>query len=254
MRALPTIIAAFIFGTLSGIALWLLRLCGLHGLRKRVQVACNIVMTRIWRMKIVVSGELAQAPVMLMANHCSYLDVFILGSLRPVRFTPKSDVKKWPLIGQVVQSFDVIFVDRTPGKAKQAQHDLLQALSCGDTICVFPEGTTNNGRTLKPFKPTLFSLAEQWEGEEKLQVQPVVVRYTSLNGQPMDDGAWDKIAWYGEADLMSHLWAYCKVRQVEVTIECLPPLELGEGEDRKSLATRARADILASLPHIKEST
>lgn len=230
--------------------LWILRLCGARQWRSRLQLAGYRAIIKAFHVTVRMEGTLAQAPVLFMANHCSYLDVFVLGSCGAMRFTPKSDVKGWPVIGQVVRSFDVIFVDRTRSKAQHAQRALLSALQQGSRICVFPEGTTNDGRGLKPFKPAMFSLAEQWQGEDALRIQPLMVRYDALNGAPMDDAAWERIAWYGDAELLSHAWRLCRVASIEVSVMCLAPIET-EDTPRKRLAAHTQAVIGERLAHSK---
>lgn len=239
LRALKRLSGAFAIGLTAGIILWILRLCGQHALRKRWQMRFNQAMVDNWHINVAFSGQLAPAPTLLVANHCSYLDVFVLGSCGNMRFTPKDDVKRWPLIGRVIRSFDVIYVSRERASARQAQEDLQQALQEGSRICIFPEGTTNDGRQLKPFKATLFSLAEAWQGSTPLHVQPVVIRYMAINGKRIEGDAWDKIAWYGDMELLPHLWDFCQVRNVDVSVECLPPLYLSENGSRKTLSAAA---------------
>lgn len=250
MRALLTMVGVMLVAFISGIILWILKPFNASALRTRIQIKAYKLILRIWGISLDIRGELAPAPTLLVSNHCSYIDVFILGSLGQMRFTPKSDVKSWPVFGQISQAFDVIFVDRTRAKAKESQDKLMQAFDNGDRICVFPEGTTNDGRSLKEFKPTLFSLAEQREG---LTVQPIALRYESLDGQLVTGKLWEKIAWYGDATLFPHLWAFCKARDVRVTIECLPTHVIDETNNRKILAKQTREIILSHLPHITES-
>ncbi len=236
IRAIMTILCVIIISISSGIILWMLGLLGKMDARKAYQLKSYRALCNAWRIEVTVNGEIAPAPTLLVSNHCSYIDVFILGSLANMRFTPKSDVKSWPVIAQVIRAFDVIFVDRTPEKAKEAQQALHYALSHGDRICIFPEGTTNDGRSLKPYKSSLLSLAEQHDG---LVVQPLVVRYTEFDGKPVDDAAWERIAWYGDADLLTHLWSFCKARSIKVEVDCLPTMTTEQDGNRKMLTKRA---------------
>jgi 1-acyl-sn-glycerol-3-phosphate acyltransferase len=250
LRQLLTFPAFFLLGTSLVVLLALSAALRGHRVRRCVKLFFFHATTRLLRMHIRVEGTLAPAPALTIANHCSYVDVMLLGTLGDVRFTPKDDVRRWPLLGTMVQAFDVIFVSRSRTDSKTMHTTFHTALQGGSRLCVFAEGTTSNGRTLKPFKASLFHLAEQWQGETPLAVQPLVVRYESVDGLPMGDAQWDTIAWYGDDTLIAHLWRLCGVRDVRATILCLPPLYLHAGENRKQLSERTRTAILKHLPHM----
>lgn len=199
-------------------------------------------------MRLTTQGTFSPAPLLLVSNHCSYIDVILLGSLQDVAFTPKSEVRAWPVIGALVALFGAVFVERNPRKAKQVQAQIFDALKLHRPVSLFPEGTTNNGRTLFPFKPSLFSMAELWDGQEKLHIQPVTIRYDALNAAPMNDAAWDEVAWYGDIDFFPHLWNFLKQKRVDATIIFHAEL-LAESNkwDRKKLAASAHSVIAQSL-------
>ena len=236
IRAFITILNVIITSIMCGIILWTLGITKRYQARKAFQLKAYRALCKAWRIEVTIYGNIAPAPTLLISNHCTYIDVFILGSIGNMRFTPKSDVKSWPVVAQVIRAFDVIFVDRTPAKAKEAQHALHNALSRGDRICIFPEGTTNDGRSLKPYKSSLLSLAEQ---REQLIVQPLVVKYTEFDGKPVDNHAWERIAWYGDADLLTHLWSFSKARSVKVDVHCLQPMSTEQHGNRKMLTKQA---------------
>ncbi len=252
LRRIYSFAGIFIVAGFVCLILTVLGYLGAKSSRKSLQTATYRMALKLWGMRLEIKGALEEAPALLVANHCSYLDIPILGALGAMRFTPKSDVRSWPVIGVIPPAYDVIYVDRVPGKAKKAQADLLAALGQGERICVFPEGTTNDGRQLKPFKATLFSLAEQWQGEVPLAVQAITIRYVSVDGQPLDDALWDQVAWFGDTDLLSHMWAFAAFRNVHVEVTCHAPITLQAGEGRKELAARTREKILDSLPEAQE--
>lgn len=204
-------------------------------------------------LRVRLKGELAPGPALIVANHCSYTDVLAIASLGNIFFTPKSEVRDWPLVGPVVGRFQVLFVDRKPGQTRRTQQMIFAHLRKGGRICVFPEATTSDGRRLLPFKSSLFSLAEQWEGPQPLTVQPVTVVYRSVNGRPMNDEVWPKVAWYGDIDIVRHLLLMFSLRRVEVEALAHPPITLQEGETRKELCRRAEAIIVESYPYGKEA-
>lgn len=198
--------------------------------------------------RAVMKGELVKGPALVVANHCSYIDVLLLSRLGELFFTPKIEVASWPLIGPLVARFNVLFVDRRPGRSKEVQQSLFGMLRSGGRLCVFPEATTNDGRKMLPFKSSLFSLAEQWDGESPLLVQPVTVIYRAVNGKPMDNENWPKVAWYGDIDIVRHLLGFFSLRRIEAELVVHPPMQLEAGEGRKALCARAEAVVASVLP------
>lgn len=199
-------------------------------------------------------GKLVPGPSLVVANHCSYLDVLLLSTMGEVFFTPKVEVRTWPLIGPLVSRFNVLYVDRKPGRTKEIQQSLMDLIRSGGRICVFPEATTNDGRTMLPFKSSLFSLAEQWkEGSTALPVQPVTVSYKRVNAEPMSDANWPRVAWYGDIDILRHLLGLFTLRSIEAELTIHPPIALLPGESRKELCARAEAIVKAGFAAGKEA-
>jgi 1-acyl-sn-glycerol-3-phosphate acyltransferase len=239
---------------LSAIAvLGLLQTIGKTAWLSAARVMVYRLTMRITGMTLSVNGEIAPAPVLLVSNHCSYLDVILMGSLRDICFTPKSDVRSWPVIGLTVALFGSVFVSRNPRDAKQVQEQIFTALRSHRPLSLFPEGTTNNGRSLFPFKPSMFNLAHVWDGAEQLTIQPVSLRYASLNGQPMEGDDYDKVAWYGDIDFFPHLWQLLQQRSVHAHLTFHPPLAYDADTHRKTLARQAEDIVrqglgLAAIP------
>jgi lyso-ornithine lipid O-acyltransferase len=228
----------------------ILSLCGIFKathMRHRIQLLVYRATCRIWKLRITQRGELASPPALLVANHCSYVDVAILGSLGIIRFTPKKDVKSWFIIGSLVQAFDVIFVDRSPSKANNTQTLLQDAMQQGGRLCIFPEGTTNDGRSLKPFKSAMFSLVSH--ADTTITLQPIAIQYQRVDGHLLTEKDWEHIAWYGDCSLIPHMWHLARYRTIEVTVHCLPPLDT-LGKDRKTLCTEAQQAIMHALAGI----
>lgn len=207
---------------------------------KRWMCRCGIYLLGITLRK---EGEPIEGPALIVSNHCSYLDILILQSLAEFSFTPKSEIEHWPIIGKMAKSFGAVFVDRSPGRTKDVGITLLNHLHQGRRICLFPEATTNDGRTMKPFRSSLFSLAETWDGEQPLAVQPVSLRYETFESQPIQDADWEKIAWYGDVDLMTHMFQAYGNQGLEVRAIFHPPLYLQAGQSRKDLCHAAEAII-----------
>ncbi len=257
MRYIRAFIRTILFILLSITAYILLALGDAFGITRegkgRLISGLFTLCIRLISLKIAVKGTLAKGPLLLVANHCSYLDVLIIASRGDIYFTPKSDVKSWPLIGPLVSRFNVVYVDRKPGRTKETQASLFTLLEEGGRVCVFPEATTNDGRRMLPFKSSLFSLAENWPGDKALPVQPVTVVYRSVNGEPMHNANWPKVAWYGDIDILRHLLGVFSLRSMQAELVLHEPLKLETGESRKQLCERAEAAVASAYPKMEHA-
>lgn len=166
----------------------------------------------------------ADTPVMLVANHVSWLDIIAIGSLIPTRFLAKQEIRQWPLIGNLAKRGGTLFIRRDNRKsACEAKLKLADALSGNplsgnplpgnQRIMIFPEGTTTDGQTTTAFKPALFEASRI----AQCDIQPVAIRYWR-------DNTLDMIAPYIEDDnFISHLWRIMRVPQTQVDLHfCLP--------------------------------
>ncbi len=152
-------------------------------------------LTGLLGIKINVHGEMVRGgPVLIAANHVSYLDILVLSALGEIAFIAKTQVGGWPIFGQGARVMRTIFVDRD--RRQRAMHDRNQIqdrLRAGDALVLFPEGTSTDGNGVAPFKSSLLSVAEidLSDREAKMgrpyraRVQPVSLAYTRLNGLPM---------------------------------------------------------------------
>lgn len=229
------------------VPVWLVHMVKARAL-KSAFLKCFYYLTACsWAIKVVTQGELAKdRPLLLVSNHCTYLDVPVLGSLMPVRFTPKADVRSWPLIGYLCELADCVFIDRRRTQTAQNKKNLEKALQSGIAISIFPEGTTNDGRSLQPFRSSYFSLAEE-EAAESLTVQPVTVRYKHPDGSPLGEEDYERIAWYGDAEFAGHLWAYLKGSTILAEVVFHPPVKGRDFDDRKALAHYCEQQVAGAL-------
>jgi lyso-ornithine lipid O-acyltransferase len=187
----------------------------------------------ILALKIKTVGKVSPArPLLLVANHASYIDVFVIGSKVPVSFTPKREVRSWPVIGFLCVLADCVFVERKPSQMQEAREEMQERLDMGKVLCIFPEGTTNDGLHVKPFKSGFFSLAENFN----LPVQPVTITYTHINDQPIPDSLRDHVAWVGEATFFGHFLRLLGYQSISLTIQYHTPQLLEDFEDRKALS------------------
>ena len=137
---------------------------------------------RILGVRVRVRGAIPHAtPVLVVANHVSWLDVYALNCLLRACFVAKREVRAWPFVGTMVAAFGALFIRRgSPRDAARVRDQITDALHRGDRVAVFPEGTTTDGTSLRRFYPALFQSAIDSGG----MVQPIAIRYVDDHGQP----------------------------------------------------------------------
>jgi 1-acyl-sn-glycerol-3-phosphate acyltransferase len=201
--------------------------CGIMGLRVRV-----------------VGTPSRTRPTLFVSNHASYLDIPVMGSVLPVSFVAKTEVAQWPGYGLLAKLQRTVFVDRRRHTAARQRDSLQARLAAGDPLVLFPEGTSNDGNRILPFRSALLSVAEAAPAESPLTIQPLSIAYTAINGLPMGWGLRPLVAWYGGMDLGGHLWRFSRLGRVEVVLEFHPPVHVADFPSRKEL-TRHCAEAVA---------
>lgn len=189
----------------------------------------------------------AKAPCLFVSNHSSYLDIPVLGSLLPISFVAKREVADWPLYGWLAKLQRTLFIDRRSTQVKKGQTDLALRLAAGDSLVLFPEGTSSDGARVLPFKPALFQPILDQAAGQSLTVQPVTVVCTGLEHLPADRVARQQYAWFGDMDLLPHLWAFCQLGSCVVRVVFHTPVELDEHTDRKTLAAALERTVASGL-------
>ena len=200
---------------------------------------------RIMGLKVRVVGKPATArPALFVSNHVSYLDIPVLGSVMPVAFVAKAEVAQWPVYGWLAKLQRTVFVDRRRKTTLQQRDSLRTRLAAGDPLVLFPEGTSNDGNRILPFRSALLSVAEAAAAERPLAIQPVSIAYTSINGVPLGWGLRPLVAWYGGMELGGHLWRFTRLGMVEVVVQFHDEARLSDFPSRKEL-TRHCSDAVA---------
>jgi len=185
-----------------------------------------------------------ERPVLFAANHTSYLDIEILGSLIPGSFVAKEEVARWPLFGWLAKLQRSVFVDRRVRSAAAQRDAMARRFDEGDALILFPEGTSGDGNRVLPFKTALFAAVDGRGDRAPVTVQPVSVAYTRLDGIPLGRHYRPFFAWYGAMALMPHLWTMLALGTLEAVVEFHPPTSLAECGSRKALAQYCRARIV----------
>jgi len=192
-----------------------------------------------------IGAPTAQRPVLFAANHVSYTDITILGSLIRGSFIAKAEVAKWPFFGCLAKLQRTVFVDRQIRSAAIQRDAISERLVGGEALILFPEGTSGDGNRPLPFKTALFGAAEK--KAESVVVQPVSLAYTRLDGIPMGRSLRPFFSWYGEVGLVPHLWSMIGLGTVEVVVQFHPPAFLADCGSRKALAGYCYARIAGGM-------
>jgi len=176
---------------------------------------------------------------LIVANHVSWLDIFVINSLHPCRFVAKSDIRDWPLIGWLCAKAGTIFISR--GKLRDVRRiyqGLVTSLHAGEHVAFFPEGTTSTQGTLLPFHANLFEAAI----EAEVPIQPYAVRYVDRHGQL--HYAADFI---GDMTFVQSMMTILKASGMTAEITLLPAIDTNAASHRRELADAAHGVIAAAL-------
>ncbi|WP_347267813.1 lysophospholipid acyltransferase family protein [Paracoccus sp. (in: a-proteobacteria)] len=206
-----------------------------------VQGVCRLCLRIIgirWRCQ----GRPLDGPGAVVANHGSWLDIFVLNAAMPVFFVAKSEVAGWPGINVLTRVTDTHFVARDPRQARAQAGEFAARTRAGHRLLFFPEGTSSDGLRVLPFKATLFQGFLDPALPADLAIQPVSARYQAPPGRdPRFYGWWD------DMDLGPHLLAVlAQSPQGGVTVRLHRPIPVA-GESRKTLAAAAEAEIRAGF-------
>jgi 1-acyl-sn-glycerol-3-phosphate acyltransferase len=211
---------------------------------ERFPIVYHKICCRLMGIEIATVGTLSRhRPTLFVSNHTSYIDITVLGALIPGSFVAKAEVAKWPLYGWLAKLQRTVFVDRKRNTSHLQRDQLQQRLAAGDNLILFPEGTSNDGNRVLPFRSALLSVAEASGPDAALAIQPVSVAYVALNGIPMGHGLRPLVAWYGDMTLGPHLWQFSRLGKVTAVVEFHPPVELKDAGSRKDLARYCLAAV-----------
>ena len=169
----------------------------------------------------------------IVSNHCSYLDILIIGTIMPSVFVSKSEVASWIFLGRMVKLAGTVFVNR---ESKTAAVGVLKAikerLESGISVVVFPEGTTNDGITIRDFKSTFFKAPI----DSKVPILPLSIIYSHIDCMPVTAGTIDAVAWHSDMQFVPHFWNLLGFSRIDARIHFNPPLYHFAG-DRKTLSS-----------------
>lgn len=186
-------------------------------------------------------------PLLIAANHTSWVDIAVVGSLMPLSFIAKSEVAGWPVFGLLAKLQRTVFVNRTRRTdTVRVADEIAQRMAAGDAMVLFAEGTSNDGNKVLPFRSALLGAATRVLGEDDtVWVQPLSIAYQSLHGLPMGRQFRPHVAWYGDMELAGHLWRVFAEGALDVVVVWGKPVLVNASTDRKALTRELEEAVRA---------
>lgn len=183
---------------------------------------------RIINLRVKISGEIPAAlGGLVVSNHVGYIDIITHGSALPLRYSPKAEIAKWPILGWYLALSRPVWVNRDSARAsKKILRDYAKTMKHGMFLIVYPEGTSTDGKNgILPFKSAPFEAAITGNNP----IFPVLTRYKETLGEPT-------VCWYGDMTLLPHVWQVLGIRSIEAELRFLEPI-YPSGRSRKELAS-----------------
>ncbi len=203
---------------------------------------------KLFGLDIRVTGTpVADGAVLLASNHVSYLDIVAYSAVLPVSFVAKTEIAGWPFFGWLAKLQRTVFVERRARAVGREAGAIQKRLAAGDSVVLFAEGTTGDGNRALAFKSALFAAAEPLEGGPAIVVQPATIAYTRLDGMPLCRALRPAVAWYGDMELLPHLWAVIGLGRIGVEIVFHAPTTLAAAGTRKALAQHCERAVARTL-------
>jgi len=168
-------------------------------------------------------------PLLLVANHTSWLDILVIQTHFDAVFVAKQDVRKWPAFGWLAERLGTVFVSRRQSQEISSHvTTLTRKLASGVSVCIFPEGTTSDGATVLPFKSALLQPAI----DSGIPVQPLAIRYEHPDGSRANE-----VAFVGEMSLVQSFNLLAGGKSISACLQILPAIANCISDATKSRGT-----------------
>lgn len=251
---LRTLFTAYLLRPLRALALVALIIIGLVILatafpwltmarRERIMQKWSLALLYIVGMRLHIVGNPPRGAALVVANHVSWADPFVLIACSPVHFVAKAEIRSWPVFGWLAAQAGTIFIQRERARdLHKVTTSFAGALRAGRAVGMFPESTTTDGKQLLPFKPALFQVAI----DANAPCQPVALQYQH-----------DAAVWIDNMGFLSSIWRIMAVPQIPVVATYCAPVVPNSQMHRRDLAVASEAAIASALnlpaPRIEEN-
>ncbi len=189
-------------------------------------------------------------PTLLVSNHISWTDIVAIGSVADVTFVAKREVGEWPFVGMMANLQRTIYADRTRrSETGRTASAMGQHMASGNAVLLFAEGQSDIGTHVLPFRSALVGAAQHAmieAGAGDVQIQPVTIAYTRLQGLPVSRNERSLIAWIKSKSVKQNVIDILSGPIKDVTIAFGVPLPLNQGDNRKAV-TKAAEDQVRSM-------
>jgi 1-acyl-sn-glycerol-3-phosphate acyltransferase len=247
MLRLIAVVVVFVLVTLPLMGVQWAAVALRRPLRRRIPVfyhrfVCWLLGVRVRRTGAPVDAR----PLLIVANHASWLDISIITSCAPVVFVAKSEIARWPFFGLLAKLQRSVFVERDRRQKTGAVNaEIAQRLSEGDPVLLFGEGTAGDGNRVLPFRTALIGAAGSALAAENetVWVQPLSIAYVSQHGIPLGRHLRPRAAWYGKMRLVPHIGGIARSGAVDVSVTWGTPIAYNGATDRKELARALESAI-----------
>jgi 1-acyl-sn-glycerol-3-phosphate acyltransferase len=218
-------------------------------------VTCRLFGVRVRTIGVPARRGAGGRPVVFVSNHSSWLDILVLGGRLEACFVSKREVGSWPVVSLIARLGRTVFVRRSRASTARERDDMSDRLRGGDSLILFPEGTSSDGSRVLPFRSAFLSVAEQPVTEDGLPplVQPVSVVYDRLGYLPTGRASRPVFAWYGDMNLGAHAWRLAQFRGLRATVLLHAPLDPRAFPDRKALARAAFAAVANGAATLRQN-
>lgn len=206
------------------------------------------VLCRLLRIRVRTNGQPVHSrAVLFVSNHVSWADIVVIGSVAPVAFVAKREVRDWPLVGITAKMQRTVFVDRTRRhQTAETVGEIVQRLAGGTSVVLFAEGTSSDGNRVLPFRSALLGAVEEAAvhgGADSILLQPMSITYTSQHGIPMGRQHRPLVAWYGDLDFMPHIKAFIERGAVDAVVSYGEPVQPDCATDRKAMTKQLEGSV-----------
>jgi lyso-ornithine lipid O-acyltransferase len=202
------------------------------------------------RVRVIGALPVRDRPTVFISNHSSWMDIPALGSCLAACFIAKGEVGRWPVISVIARLGRTVFVSRRATGAARENADIRKRLRDGDSLVLFPEGTTSDGARVMPFRSALLAVAES---DLPHSLQAVSIVYDEIDFLPVRRADRPLLAWFGDMDLASHFARIGCHRGLRVTIELHPPVDSIGGMSRKQLAATLWRQVAMSAAELRRN-
>lgn len=217
-------------------------------LRQKIQLSGYALLVKSLGIRLKITGTAKKhSPCLYISNHSSYTDILILGSLVPASFVSKHEVKSWPLVGYFARLQGTLFIHRSKSHIHSHQREIWNCLAEDRNLILFPEGTTNHGSRVFPFKSSLLSNLDQKMPHQELFLQPVSICYSHSKGIPFGRKDRWEASWTGEESLLPHFLSLLSKTPLRVHVHFSPAFSITEAPDRKHASQKLETLVSQGL-------